>query len=111
MKNIKSNYIKSIQQDFNNQSNQWNKEDVLLQNPSARRWMQHIKKTVKKGWYTFQFPSAKRDKSKILINDQWYLSFSSYDYLGLIGHPEINNAAKNAIDTHGTGTGGVRSTR
>lgn len=108
MKNIKSNYIKSIQQDFNNQSNQWNKEDVLLQNPSARRWMQHIKKTVKKGWYTFQFPSAKRDKSKILINDQWYLSFSSYDYLGLIGHPEINNAAKNAIDTHGTGTGGVR---
>jgi glycine C-acetyltransferase len=32
----------------------------------------------------------------------------SYSYLGLIGHPEIQKAAKNAIDMYGTGTHGVR---
>src|SRR5688572_2883332 len=36
------------------------------------------------------------------------LMFSSYCYLGLIGHPRINAAAKAAIDEFGTGTHGVR---
>jgi glycine C-acetyltransferase len=33
---------------------------------------------------------------------------SSYDYLGLIGHPTIESAAVEAIHKYGTGTGGVR---
>src|SRR5262245_29328418 len=36
------------------------------------------------------------------------LMFASYSYLGLIGHPKINAAAKAAIDEYGTGTHGVR---
>lgn len=32
----------------------------------------------------------------------------SYSYLGLIGHPEIQKAAQNAIAKYGTGTHGVR---
>jgi len=32
----------------------------------------------------------------------------SYSYLGLIGHPQIQKAALNAINTYGTGTHGVR---
>jgi glycine C-acetyltransferase len=36
------------------------------------------------------------------------LMFASYSYLGLIGHPKINAAAKAAIDEFGTGTHGVR---
>jgi glycine C-acetyltransferase len=35
--------------------------------------------------------------------------YASYSYLGLIGHPRINAAAKAAIDRFGTGTHGVRS--
>jgi 8-amino-7-oxononanoate synthase len=31
-----------------------------------------------------------------------------YSYLGLIGHPKINDAAKAAVDHYGTGTYGVR---
>ena len=31
---------------------------------------------------------------------------SSYDYLGLIGDPRIDNAAIEAIRKYGTGTGG-----
>ncbi|PSL18743.1 aminotransferase class I/II-fold pyridoxal phosphate-dependent enzyme [Shimia abyssi] len=37
-----------------------------------------------------------------------YLSMAHYDYLGLLQHPEMKNAAKAAIDRHGTGTGASR---
>lgn len=33
---------------------------------------------------------------------------ASYSYLGLIGHPRIDEAAKAAVDTYGSGAGGVR---
>ena len=36
------------------------------------------------------------------------LMLSSYDYLGLIGHPRVQRAAMEALDQYGTGTGGVR---
>ncbi len=36
------------------------------------------------------------------------IMLGSYSYLGLIGHPEINAAAKAAVDHYGTGTHGVR---
>lgn len=35
-------------------------------------------------------------------------NFSSYDYLGLNGHPEVVGAAKNAIDRYGTSTSASR---
>lgn len=35
------------------------------------------------------------------------LTFTTYSYLGLLGHPRINAAAKAAIDRYGTGTHGV----
>jgi 8-amino-7-oxononanoate synthase len=35
--------------------------------------------------------------------------YASYSYLGLVGHPRINKAAKVAIDKFGTGTHGVRT--
>ena len=36
------------------------------------------------------------------------IMLGSYSYLGLIGHPQINAAAKAAVDHYGTGTHGVR---
>ena len=36
------------------------------------------------------------------------IMLGSYSYLGLIGHPDINAAAKAAVDHYGTGTHGVR---
>jgi 8-amino-7-oxononanoate synthase len=35
--------------------------------------------------------------------------FASYSYLGLLGHPRINEAAIRAAETYGTGTHGVRT--
>jgi 7-keto-8-aminopelargonate synthetase-like enzyme len=37
-----------------------------------------------------------------LIDGKHYINFSSYDYLGLNGHPEVQAAAVAAIDTYGT---------
>ena len=36
------------------------------------------------------------------INGQTYDNFSSYDYLGLNGHPSVSDAAKAAVDRYGT---------
>lgn len=36
------------------------------------------------------------------------IMLGSYSYLGLIGHPKIDEAAKAAVDKYGTGTHGVR---
>ena len=36
------------------------------------------------------------------------IMLGSYSYLGLLGHPRINAAAKAAVDKYGTGTHGVR---
>lgn len=44
----------------------------------------------------------------IVENRGEMIMLGSYSYLGLIGHPEINAAAKAAVDHYGTGTHGVR---
>ena len=36
------------------------------------------------------------------IGGRSYINFSHYNYLGLSGHPRVNQAAKNAIDHYGT---------
>jgi 7-keto-8-aminopelargonate synthetase-like enzyme len=47
--------------------------------------------------------------SKVLVRGRKMGMYASYSYLGLIGHPKINQAAKDAVDKYGTGTHGVRS--
>ena len=42
------------------------------------------------------------------VNGRKMLMLSGYSYLGLIGHPLINEYAINAINKYGTGTQGVR---
>jgi len=47
--------------------------------------------------------------ARVVVNGREMGMFASYSYLGLIGHPKINVAAKDAIDKFGTGTHGVRT--
>jgi len=42
------------------------------------------------------------------IGGRDYLNFSSYNYLGLSGHPEVAQAAKSAIDRYGTSVSASR---
>ena len=42
------------------------------------------------------------------INGREFVNFSSYNYLGLAGHPAVNKAAKDAIDRYGTSASASR---
>ncbi len=46
---------------------------------------------------------------KVRVNGREMGMYASYSYLGLVGHPRINEAAKKAVDKFGTGTNGVRT--
>jgi len=46
--------------------------------------------------------------ARVIVKGREMGMYASYSYLGLIGHPRINAAAKAAIDKFGTGTNGVR---
>src|SRR4030066_332784 len=50
-----------------------------------------------------------RGGAKVMVHGREMGMYASYSYLGLLNHPRINIAAKNAIDKYGTGTHGVRS--
>src|SRR5512145_106161 len=47
--------------------------------------------------------------SKVRVRGRVMGMYASYSYLGLVGHPRINAAAKDAVDKFGTGTNGVRT--
>lgn len=53
--------------------------------------------------------SELRGGARVLVNGREMGMYASYSYLGLVGHPRINAAAKEAIDRYGTGTHGVRT--
>ncbi|HNT23665.1 MAG TPA: aminotransferase class I/II-fold pyridoxal phosphate-dependent enzyme [Anaerolineales bacterium] len=62
------------------------------------------------GLYFYNQPvSELRGGARVLVNGREMGMYASYSYLGLIGHPRINAAAKAAIDRYGTGTHGVRT--
>ena len=44
----------------------------------------------------------------VQVDGREMIMMASYSYLGLIGHPRIDEAAKAAIDEYGSGAGGVR---
>jgi 8-amino-7-oxononanoate synthase len=58
--------------------------------------------------YPFQIPLQARTGPEVRADGHPMLMLSSYDYLGLIGHPRIDAAAIEAIKKYGTGTGGAR---
>jgi 8-amino-7-oxononanoate synthase len=43
-----------------------------------------------------------------VIDGETFINYSSYNYLGLAGHPEVNAAAKEAIDRYGTSASASR---
>jgi glycine C-acetyltransferase len=53
--------------------------------------------------------SELRGGARVRVNGREMGMFASYSYLGFVGHPRINAAARDAIDRYGTGTHGVRS--
>jgi glycine C-acetyltransferase len=62
------------------------------------------------GVYFYNMPVTElRGGARVVVNGREMKMFASYSYLGLIGHPRISQAAKEAVDRFGTGTHGVRT--
>jgi Aminotransferase class I and II len=60
--------------------------------------------------YTFELPRLTAQRPHVVLERQdgtrqEMLNFSSYNYLGYGYHPEVIQAAKNALDTYGLGAG------
>lgn len=59
-------------------------------------------------YFYLQATVGKTNHRVTMKDDREMVMLASYSYLGLIGHPRIEEAAKRAIDEYGTGAGGVR---
>jgi 8-amino-7-oxononanoate synthase len=58
--------------------------------------------------YPFQAPLQGKTGPVVTTEGREMLMLSSYDYLGLIGDPRVDEAAVEAVRKYGTGTGGAR---
>jgi len=60
------------------------------------------------GTYFFEPVISEHDGAWVVADGQRMLMLSSYEYLGLLGHPHLKRAAIAAIEQFGTGHHGVR---
>jgi len=87
--------------DFNNA------DDIVI--GRIRAINERVEHFQEEGLYFYNQPATElRGGARVIINGRDMGMYASYSYLGLIGHPRINKAAKDAIDRYGTGTHGVR---
>jgi 8-amino-7-oxononanoate synthase len=83
-------------------------QDKLLNIRPSLRWFDQLNRCVQADTYIFQKMYTGRQNPEALVEGRLLQVFSSYDYLGLIGHPDIDQAAIDSVRQFGTGTGGVR---
>ncbi len=81
-------------------------------NPIAKRiaeMVSRVQQAQKEGFYFYLQPIEALNGARVTVKGRGeMLMFASYSYLGLIGHPKIDAAAKAAIDEFSSGTHGVR---
>jgi 8-amino-7-oxononanoate synthase len=80
----------------------------LLDHPNVHRWFGLFAAGLPHSLYTYQLPLTVASGPRSAALGQELIMFSSYSYLGLIGHPRIAAAVHDAVERYGTSTGGVR---
>ena len=80
----------------------------MLKSKKVYNWFNLVRYGLTNDLYTYQQALESRAGPIIKIKGQDLLMISSYDYLGLIGHPFIEKSSINAIKQFSTSTGGVR---
>ncbi|UCD42441.1 MAG: pyridoxal phosphate-dependent aminotransferase family protein, partial [Chloroflexota bacterium] len=84
-----------------------NREDIVV--GRVRAITERLERLNELDLYFYNQPVTElRGGARVLLKGRDMGMYASYSYLGLIGHPRINKAAKDAIDKFGTGTHGVR---
>jgi 8-amino-7-oxononanoate synthase len=85
-----------------------NQEDMIVQRVTAMN--ERVTEAQMADLYFYNQPvSELRGGAHVIVNGREMGMYASYSYLGLVGHPRINAAAKKAVDRYGTGTHGVRT--
>jgi glycine C-acetyltransferase len=85
--------------------------DHLASNPITRRvreLVERVRHVQERELYLYLEPVEAVGGPRVTIEGRSVLLGSSYSYLGLLGHPEIESAARAALQQYGTGTHGVR---
>ena len=82
------------------------KNDLL--DSRARRMFETTALACAVDAYPFQVPLEGRSGPTVMADGHEMLLLSSYDYLGLNGHPRVERAAMEALAKYGTSTGGAR---
>jgi len=83
----------------------------LASNPISRRlreFAERVRQVKERNLYLYLEPVAAIGGSHVTIEGRRVLLGASYSYLGLLGHPAIETAARMAVQQYGTGTHGVR---
>jgi glycine C-acetyltransferase len=86
----------------------WNYHREKLVDARARRIFEMIGRACRQNIYPFQLALEGRSGPHVQAEGHEMLMLSSYDYLGLIGDPRVDESAIEAVRKYGTGTGGVR---
>lgn len=81
---------------------------TLLDLAAARRWFEILRRGSEEDLYMYQQPLQGRSGPRVSVGARPALMLGSYDYLGLLECPAVEEAAVAAVRTYGTGTGGVR---
>jgi glycine C-acetyltransferase len=87
--------------------------DFLGDDPVSRRvaaLKERKQALLAQDYYFYNQPVEElRGGARVLVRGRDMGMYASYSYLGLVGHPRINAAAKAAVDKFGSGTHGVRT--
>ena len=87
---------------------EFNKDDAVRRRIQA--YTERVSMLKANDLYFYNQPIEEiRGGAKVIVHGREMGMYASYSYLGLIGHPRINAAAKQAIDKFGTATNGVRT--
>src|SRR2546427_1729759 len=74
----------------------------------VREFAERVRRVQDRDLYLYLQPVEAIGGPRVTIGGRSVLLGSSYSYLGLLGHPEIEAAARAAMQQYGTRTSGVR---
>lgn len=81
---------------------------MIERSEKIKLFSQRLKDAKKANRYFYLREIQGPSLARIIVEGKEFINFASYSYLGLIEHPKIMKAAKDAIDKYGSGAGGVR---
>ena len=94
--------------DYFSPDRNWNFKKNGILDARGRRLFETTAMACAADAYPFQAPLDGKTGPVVRTEGREMLMLSSYDYLGLIGDPRIDEAAIEAVRKYGTGTGGAR---